>query len=174
MSRTSRKARTAVALLLLVACNDRPPQQAHTSQPSAGSSDSVFALVQSRGHTAMGVDQYTSTHRFEPLPDGGRITLVRDQSDPAGVAQIRAHMTKIAAAFRRGDFTIPGFVHDRAVPGTDVMAARQSDIRYFTDTVPLGGSLRLQSTDTAVVAAIHQFLAFQRHDHRSPNVDTAR
>ena len=32
--------------------------------------DSAFAGVQARGHDAMGVDHYTSTHRFEPLSDG--------------------------------------------------------------------------------------------------------
>src|SRR5688572_33371875 len=44
-------------------------------------SDSAFAGVQARGHDAMGVDQYTSAHRFEPLPDGGRIELQRDTAD---------------------------------------------------------------------------------------------
>jgi hypothetical protein len=117
----------------------------------------------------MGVDQYTSSHRFEPLADGGRITLVRDSVDPDGVAQIRAHMAEIAGAFRRGDFSVPGFVHDRAVPGTAIMAARRSRISYRVDNLPQGGSLRLHSTDSTAVSAIHQFLAFQRQDHRSPH-----
>jgi hypothetical protein len=121
----------------------------------------------------MGVDQYTSTHRFEPLQDGGRITLVRDSEDPAGVAQIRAHLVEIAAAFRRGNFAVPGFVHARAVPGTATMAARRSGISYVADTLPHGGALRIQSTDPVAVSAIHRFLAFQRQDHRSSDVDTS-
>ena len=48
--------------------------------------DRDFAAVQARGKVAMGVDQYTSTHRFESLPDGGRIVLRRDPADTAGVA----------------------------------------------------------------------------------------
>ena len=115
----------------------------------------------------MGVDQYTSTHRFESLPDGGRITLIRRPDDPEGVAQIRAHMVTIQAAFSRGDFSLPGFVHDRPVPGASVMAARQSKIVYTTDTVTQGGSLRIQSTDAQTIEAVHQFLAFQRRDHRT-------
>jgi hypothetical protein len=115
----------------------------------------------------MGVDQYTSSHRFEPLPDGGRITLQRDQDDSAGTAQIRAHMRKISAAFAAGDFALPGFVHDQEVPGTVVMAARRSRISYTTDTVPRGGSVRIQSDDSTAIAAVHQFLSFQRRDHRS-------
>jgi hypothetical protein len=121
----------------------------------------------------MGVDQYTSSHRFESVPDGGRITLQRDGTDSAGTAQIRSHMETIAGAFARGDFALPGFVHDREVPGTAVMTARRSHIAYVVDTLPRGGRLRIHSEDPSAVAAIHEFLAFQRQDHHSPG-GTAR
>jgi hypothetical protein len=174
MSRSTPMARAAVFLMmLLAACSDRTAVQSRTHSPSASPDDSAFALVQTRGHVAMGVDQYTSTHRFEPLPDGGRITLVREGDDPAGVTRIRAHMVEIAAAFRRGDFTVPGFVHDRTVPGTATMAARRSWISYIADTLPHGGSLRIHSTDSIAISAIHQFLRFQRQDHRSPHAETS-
>jgi hypothetical protein len=117
----------------------------------------------------MGVDQYTSTHQFQPLPDGGRISLVRNTDDAVGVAEIRRHMDDISEAFQRGDFTIPGFVHDRPVPGTAIMAERQSRIQYAVDTIPRGGSLRLRTRDSVAIAAIHQFLAFQRQEHRAPH-----
>ena len=115
----------------------------------------------------MGVDQYTSSHVFESLPDGGRIVLQRDSIDAAGSATIRAHMQDIARRFAQGDFTLPGFVHAQAVPGTDVMSARRSQIRYSADTLPRGGQVRIVSTDSAAIAAIHAFLAFQRKDHRA-------
>src|SRR5687768_12733016 len=60
---------------------------AHGAAPA----DSGFAALQQRGKAAMGVDQYTSTHCFDALADGGRIELQRDSDDPAGVATIRAH-----------------------------------------------------------------------------------
>jgi len=160
--------RAALLLLVLGACVDRPARNGSPALTGArDSTDSAFALVQARGHAAMGVDQYTSSHRFQSLPDGGRIRLQRDPRDAAGVAQIRSHMRGIAAAFERGDFALPGFVHDREVPGTAVMAARRSRITYAADTLPGGGQLRLQTSDPSAIAAIHQFLAFQRQDHRS-------
>jgi hypothetical protein len=131
------------------------------------SSDSVFAGVQARGHEAMGVDQYTSAHRFEPLPDGGRIELRRDTADRAGVETIRAHMRDIAGRFSRGDFAIPGFVHAQEVPGTRVMAERKAQITYQANDLPGGGEVRIRSADSAAVAAVHEFLAFQRGDHRA-------
>src|SRR5437762_12166484 len=88
--------------------------------------DSAFRAMQERGKAAMGVDQYTSTHHFDALPDGGRIELQVDAPDSAGVARIRAHMREIAAAFKAGDFSTPSLVHLRDVPGTKVMAARRA------------------------------------------------
>ena len=92
-------------------------------KPSVAAGDSAFAGVQARGGVAMGVNQYTSRHVFEPLPDGGRIALQRDAADSDGAAQIRRHMHEIAGRFAAGDFTLPGFVHARVVPGTEIMAA---------------------------------------------------
>ena len=134
---------------------------------AAAEADSGFAAVQSRGRTAMGVDQFTSTHHFEPLPDGGRIELQRDVPDSAGRAEILAHMGVIAEAFAAGDFRLPGFVHAREVPGTAVMAAERARISYVVESLPRGAAVRLRSTDPVAIEAIHQFLAFQRMDHRA-------
>jgi hypothetical protein len=46
-----------------------------------------FAAMQARGEHVMGVDQYTSAHVFEDLPDGGRVILDRaDAADTAAIA----------------------------------------------------------------------------------------
>ena len=149
--------RIVVATLsLLAAC----------AKPSAKPKDNAFAGLQSRGESAMGVNQYTSSHAFEALPDGGRIVLQRDAVDAVATAQIRAHMQDIATRFAGGDFAIPGFVHAQTVPGTAVMAARKATITYTPDTLPRGGQVRIFTSDSAAVAAVHEFLAFQRMDHR--------
>lgn len=130
--------------------------------------DSAFAALQSRGETVMGVDQYTSTHVFEDLPDGGRIILDRDpRADTGGVARIRRHMHEITAAFEAGDFTKPFQVHAGVVPGTSVMAARRSAISYREVDRPRGAEVRIRSTDPAAIAAVHEFLAFQRGAHHA-------
>ena len=135
--------------------------------------DTAFAGVQQRGQSVMGVDQYTSQHVFEDLPDGGRIVLDRDDAaDTAAVRTIRAHMRVIEAAFRAGDFTLPGVVHDREVPGTKTMAAKRAAISYTAVDRPRGAEVRIVSSDAAAVAAVHAFLAFQRADHRAAGHDT--
>jgi hypothetical protein len=134
----------------------------------APGTDSAFAAVQDRGQAVMGVDQYTSAHVFEDLPDGGRIVLDRDDdTDAAGIATIRAHMREVAADFRAGDFAKPFAVHAQEVPGTDVMAARRDRITYESVDRPRGAEVRIRTADAAAVAAVHRFLAFQRSDHRA-------
>jgi hypothetical protein len=129
--------------------------------------DSGFAGVQRRGAVVMGVNQYTSRHVFEPLPDGGRIALERSVDDSTGAAQIRRHMLMIAGQFTAGDFRLPGIVHDREVPGTRVMAERRAFISYTVESLPRGGAVRVRSSDPVAVQAIHEFLAFQRQDHHA-------
>jgi len=138
-----------------------------TLRRAASAQDSAFAGVQARGEVAMGVNQFTSSHVFEPLPDGGRIELQRDVDDSVGTARIRQHMQEIAARFAAGDFRLPGFVHAQPVPGTALMAARRAAISYAVESLPRGAAVRVRSTDPTAVQAIHAFLAFQRQDHRA-------
>ena len=129
--------------------------------------DTAFAALQERGRAAMGVDQNASKHRFDDLPDGGRIELRQTLPDSAGTAAIRAHLAGIARAFAAGDFTIPGVVHAGPVPGTRVMALKQELIGYRFRALPGGGEVRLSTRDPEALRAVHQFLSFQRGEHRA-------
>jgi len=113
----------------------------------------------------MGVDQYTSTHRFEDLPDGGRIELQRNRPDSAGVVAIREHLRAIAEAFAKGDFAAPALVHAGTVPGAHAMAEKHRAIRYQYRPLPLGGEVRISTGDAEALQAIHTFLDFQRREH---------
>jgi len=134
---------------------------------SAATPDTSFAALQARGKMAMGVDQYASAHRFDLLPDGGRIALEMKGGDSLAVAQIRAHMKLIEHAFQAGDFSTPEFVHARAMPGTDIMSKNKALIRYTYVDLPRGGEVRIMTTDSVSLAAIREFLAAQRGDHRA-------
>jgi hypothetical protein len=150
---------SVVGLGALLACGARK---------DTGRSDSGFASLQQRGETAMGVNQYTSQHVFESLPDGGRVVLQRKERDPGGEATIRAHIRTIAADFSRGDFALPGFVHATSeVPGTAAMKRLRGDITYSAQDLPRGGEVIISSKNPEAIAAIHEFLAFQRMDHRA-------
>ena len=129
--------------------------------------DPDFAALQQRGEQAMGVNQYTSTHTFDDLEDGGRIELQRDDRDVRDIETIRSHLKTVAAAFAQGRFDVPGFVHAQEVPGTRVMAEKKAAIRYRFSELPKGGEIRITTSDAEALRAIHAFLAFQRKDHRA-------
>ena len=162
MSRASRLVVPSVLGLLAPAVGGA--QSAHP----AGHADSAHAAMQARGRQAMGVDQYTSSHVFDDLPDGGRVVLVRDAKDTAGTRVIRAHLRDVATAFAGGDFRTPAMVHAQHVPGTATLAARRGAVRYAVHDLPGGGELRITTSDADALHAVHEFLAFQRRDHRAP------
>ncbi|HEU4700251.1 MAG TPA: hypothetical protein VFS40_13790 [Gemmatimonadales bacterium] len=132
-----------------------------TLHPEARAAEAQAAASHAASHAGV-------VHRFLDLPDGGRIELERAMYDPAGIAAVRAHVDSMAAAFRRGDFTLPARAHGRAaaaVPGAATMAAKRAVITYTTDRLPLGGALEIRTADSAAVRAIHAFLRFQRAEH---------
>jgi hypothetical protein len=149
------KPQVALPLLALFACTN--PRE--------------FDQVQERGQVAMGVNQYTSAHRFDMLPDGGRVELQRAADEPRDIAAIRAHLKEVMAAFERGDFSTPAFVHAEEVPGTRIMSARRSQIRYAYADLPQGGEIRITTTDPETLRAVHDFIAYQRKDHRAGGHD---
>ena len=145
------------------------PASAAAAAP-AEKNDRAFEAVQSRGKAVMGVDQYVSKHTFEDLTDGGRVVLVTDPTDTAGVRTIRDHMRMLAASMTKGDFSLSATVHAMEVPGAKTMAARGTAIAYGYEERPGGGAVRITvSTDPTALAAVREFLRFQRSDHRVPD-----
>jgi hypothetical protein len=144
-----------------------PAQHAAMHRGHSSTPDSSFAALQARGKMAMGVDQYASAHRFDVLPDGGRIALEMKDGDSLAVAQIRAHLKLIEHAFQAGDFSTPQFVHARSMPGTDIMSRNKALIHYTYADLPRGGEVRITTTDSTSLAAIREFLTAQRADHRA-------
>lgn len=169
-------ARQLAVLLLAVSPLGVPPLAAqdhssHSGHPAApaAASDSAFQALQRRGQGTMGVDQYASRHQFEDLPDGGRIELQMREADSSGIAAVRAHLRQTAQEFSAGVFSAPEATHAMAVPGTEVMTARKDRIRYQFRELPQGGEIRITTRDPEALAAVREFLAFQRSDHRAGN-----
>lgn len=144
-----------------------PEQHAAMHGNKSPSADSAFAALEERGKMAMGVDQYASAHRFDVLPNGGRIALEMKDSDPLAIAQIRAHLKLIEHAFQAGDFSTPEFVHMREMPGTKVMSRKRQLISFTYADLPRGGEVRIITTDPESLAAIRKFMIAQRGDHKA-------
>jgi hypothetical protein len=133
--------------------------------PAHDSTHAAHAAMEQRGAEVMGVDQQTSVHAFEALPNGGLIELQRASDDSAGMRTIRAHLRAIAQAFSQGDFSSPTYIHLTSVPGARVMADRRQAIRYDYRDLPRGGALRISTADNVARKAIWEFVAYQRNEH---------
>jgi hypothetical protein len=144
------------------------------AQPAHDSAHAAHADMQKRGAEVMGVDQESSVHVFEALPNGGIIELQRASADSAGTRVIRQHLRTIAMAFRDGDFGGPTYIHMTSVPGARVMAERRNYIRYDYRQLPRGGALRISTTDLAARRAIWEFIAYQRNEHMASQIRADR
>lgn len=156
-----------IALALLIAASPALAQHGAHGGSHAQHTDTAFGSLQKRGATVMGVDQYTSSHRFEPLPNGGRIELQRDTVDAAGTRVIRTHLRDVSRRFRAGDFSLSKQVHAKPIPGAAALRSARQRVRYEYRDLPRGGEVRIITTDPKALTAVHEFLAFQRTEHRA-------
>ncbi len=81
------------------------------------------------------------------------------------VALIREHLKKEAAAFRRGDLSDPSQIHGEQMPGLNELeaGAKEIDIRY--SDLPNGAKIEYETSDPALVAALHDWFDAQLSDH---------
>jgi hypothetical protein len=151
----------------MAACGQSAAQAAgHDQHPATN--DPHTSGVDTRGDHAMGVTHEKSTHHFRLLPDGGAIELTaNDPNDQDTREEIRSHLSHIVQMFRNGNFQVPMFIHDRVPPGVPVMESKRASITYAFESMPSGGRVRITTTDTEALEAVHQFLSFQIDDHRT-------
>jgi hypothetical protein len=116
----------------------------------------------------MGVSHEKSTHHFRLLPDGGAIELTaNDPNDQITRNEIRNHLSHIVQMFTNGNFQVPMFIHDTVPPGVPIMKSKSASVAHVFELMPNGGRVRITTTDTEALRAVHQFLTFQIDDHRT-------
>jgi hypothetical protein len=136
--------------------------------PAAAQTPDHHAQMTARGDHAMGFDQSKATHHFLLYEDGGAVEItVKDRQDRATLDAVRAHLPHIVQLFAAGDFSVPGFIHDRPVPGTAAMTTNKDRIAYVYEEIVGGGRLRITTRAAAALIAVHEFLRFQITDHKT-------
>jgi hypothetical protein len=115
----------------------------------------------------MGFNQSKISHEFKSTPTGGEIMItVLNSSDIETIKQIKNHISLIQKEFSAGNFTKPFYIHAQDVPGTKLMTEKKNFIKYSINEIDNGSTLILETTDKELIDAIHQFMAFQRTEHK--------
>ena len=122
--------------------------------------------VAERGAEVMPFDLEKTTHVFEPTRTGGVQQVVADDpSDGEQVALIRAHLREEAEAFRRGDLSDPAKIHGQDMPGLEKLQAGAAEIDIRYSELPDGAQIEYETSDPALVSALHEWFDAQLSDH---------
>jgi len=156
----------ALTIPTLACSQSATPSTGHDKHQKT--SDPHASGVDTRGDHAMGFSHNKSTHHFRLLPNGGAIEVTANNpNDNVTRDEIRTHLSHIVQMFMNGNFQVPMFIHDTVPPGVPVMKSKRASITYVLEPMPTGGRVRITTTDTEALKAIHQFLTFQIDDHRT-------
>lgn len=139
------------ALLALSACDASKQTPLGAPEPMAAAEPGNAAEM----------DPLISAQQFVANADGGDIIIERQIHEDLGINQIRAHLLLIARSFARGDFAVRGFIHDKPIPGTNVMSDRADKIEYTVEDLEHGGVVHMRTTDPQALQAIHSFISFE-------------
>lgn len=118
------------------------------------------------GSEIMPFDLDATTHVFEPTANGGVQTVVADDpSDAREVELIRRHLREEAAAFRRGDFSDPAFIHGDDMPGIDKLSKHLGALEVRYREIEGGAQIIYETPHPELVAALHVWFEAQLTDH---------
>jgi len=151
-----------VALLMFVSGVQAQQKMAHEDSTNG------HCEMMKRGEKGMGFSQQTTTHHFRLLGDGGAIEIgANDPKDTDTRDRIRQHLSHIATMFSAGNFDIPMFIHDKTPPGVSTMTELRDQIHYEFEPMDSGGRVRIRTSNTRALQAVHEFLRFQITEHQT-------
>lgn len=127
----------------------------------------VQEQVHGHGHEVMPFDLDKTAHIFRMTEDGGtqQVIVRGDSPDPQQVHMIQQHLTKEAAAFRKGDFADPAHLHGHDMPGLREMEAGALHMQITYGALPNGAEIRFRTNDIKLITAVHRWFGAQLSEH---------
>ncbi len=153
-------------LLMILALSGDPATCPMHAQHTAAAAH--HESVDQRGDHVMGFSHEKTKHSFKLHKDGGAVEVrANDASDAESVAAIRTHLQEIAKELASGNFSKPKEIHDRVPDGVVVMKELGPSVSYRYEEIERGARVRIATSDSRGIEAVHQFLRFQIDDHRT-------
>ena len=133
------------------------------------------AELKARGAVAMGFDQDAAEHHFLLFEDGGAIDVQAVRNDDTATRDaVRTHLQEVAREFANGNFDKPFATHAETPDGVPALRGLTGVVTYVYEATPRGGRVRISSTDTTALAAIHAFIRYQIVEHKTGDPLTPR
>lgn len=122
-------------------------------------------VIRERSTHVMPFSMDATMHQFEQTKDGGLMVVTVHDGDARQVALVRAHLQKEAAAFARGNYADPAYIHGKNMPGLASLSAgaKRISVRYVA--LRDGATITFRTADAALIAALHRWFAAQVSDH---------
>jgi hypothetical protein len=121
--------------------------------------------VRERSAHVMPFSMDATMHQFEPTKTGGVMVVSVHDGDAQQVSLVRAHLQKEAAAFARGDYADPAYIHGKNMPGLASLSAGAKRISVHYTELSDGAAIAFRTTDAGLIAALHRWFAAQISDH---------
>src|SRR5436309_2127573 len=80
-------------------------------------------VIRERSTHVMPFSMDATMHQFEPTKTGGFMVVTVHDGDARQIALVREHLQKEAAAFARGDYADPAYIHGNGMPGLAALSA---------------------------------------------------
>jgi hypothetical protein len=122
--------------------------------------------VHDSAHSVMPFDIASTLHVFRMTEEGGvQRVVIREASSKAQVPLIQQHLTHEAEQFQKGNYSDPGALHGRDMPGLKELRAGASRIKVSYAALPDGAQITFRTDDRHLLTAIHRWFGAQLSEH---------
>lgn len=122
--------------------------------------------VHNSAHTVMPFDITKTEHIFRMTEEGGvQRVVIRDASARAQVPLIQQHLKHEAEQFRNGDYSDPGMLHGKDMPGLQELQAGSSKVSVSYAALSDGAEITFRTDDRHLLTAIHRWFGAQLSEH---------
>lgn len=122
--------------------------------------------VHNSAHTVMPFDMSKTIHVFRMTEQGGaQRVVIRDPSAKAQVPLIQQHLKHEAERFQKGDYSDPGMLHGKDMPGLKELQTAESGIVVSYTARPDGAEITFATEDRRLLTAIHRWFGAQLSEH---------
>lgn len=114
----------------------------------------------------MPFDISKTVHLFRMTEEGGvQRVVIRDTSAGAQVPLIQQHLKHEAERFAKGDYSDPGMLHGKDMPGLKELQASGSKISVSYSALSNGAAITFTTNDRNLLTAIHRWFGAQLSEH---------